>query len=365
MQQTQFKKDKMESVEAFLTLVRLGIGNYAGKLPQKVEWSAVQELATKQGLYAIVLDGIEKLPVEQRPPQEVLLEWIGEVLQGYEYQYDLYRRTIAELAGFYNSHGFKMMIVKGYACSLDWPNPNHRPVGDIDIWQFGRYKEADSVIAKEKGIVIEKGHHHHTIFNWRDFTIENHYDLLNIHQHKSNIELEKIVKKLAEDDSCSVDVYGEKVYLPSPNLHALFLLRHAMIHFASSNINFRQLLDWAFFVKSHGKEVDWKWLMEIIKEYGMLPMFNIFNAICVEDLGFNASIFPQVQFNPDLKDRVLKDIISPEYGAEEPQMIISKYWYKYRRWKGNRWKHELCFSDSLASAFWTGIWGHLFRPKSN
>ena len=354
----------METIEAFQTLVRLGIGKFASRLPQKVDWLAVRELAERQGLYAVVLDGIEKLPVASRPPQELLLEWIGEVLQGYEYQYDLYRQSIAELAGFYNSHGFKMMIVKGYACSLDWPKPEHRPCGDIDIWQFGRYKEADSAIAKEKGIEIDKGHHHHTIFNWGDFTVENHYDFLNVHQHRSNVELEKMIKEMAEDDSYSVEVLGEKVYLPSPNLHAIFLLRHAMTHFAASEINLRQLLDWAFFVEKHGKDVDWKWLMDVMDKYGMFPMFNIFNAICVEDLGFEASIFHQVQFNPSLKDRVLNDILSPKFSGEEPRMIISKNWFKYRRWKANQWKHELCFCDSLASAFWTGVWGHLLKPAS-
>lgn len=47
-----------------------------------------------------------------------MLEWIGEVLQGYEYRYELYKCVIAEMANFYNSHGYKMMVLKGYACSL-------------------------------------------------------------------------------------------------------------------------------------------------------------------------------------------------------------------------------------------------------
>lgn len=148
MLRTLFKRDKMKTKEAFLTLVRLGIGNPASKLTQRVDWPAIQELATKQGLYALVLDGVEKLPAEQRPPQELLLEWIGEVLQGYEYRYDAYKQAIAEMAGFYNLHGFKMMVLKGYACSLNWPKPNHRPCGDIDIWQFGEYQKADAMLRK-------------------------------------------------------------------------------------------------------------------------------------------------------------------------------------------------------------------------
>ena len=354
--------------EAFLALTRLGINHSAFFTPQTIDWKSIHDLAAKQGLSGVILDGIEELRKGSSnvilPEKRELTQWIGEVLQGYEYRFELYRRAIAEMAAFYNSHGFKMMVVKGYACSLDWPKPDHRPVGDIDIWLFGRYKEADAIMSKEKGIVIDKGHHHHTVFYWRDFLVENHYDFLNLYQHRSNIKLEKILKKLGEDDNHTVGIYGEKVYLPSPNLHAIFLLRHAMTHFAASEISIRQLLDWAFFVDQHGKEVDWQWLMDVMDEYGMLPLFNIFNAICVEDLGFEASIFPPVQFNLLLKERVLSDILTPEFSDVEPSVLIKRAIFKYRRWKMNQWKHKLCFSDSFLSAFLTGIWGHLTQPNS-
>ena len=349
--------------EALVALTRLGINHPTYLSNQEIDWQSVKDLAERQGLSAVVLEGIERLPEEQRPQKVFLLEWIGETLQSYEYRYELYCRAIAEMADFYNSHGFKMMVVKGYACSVDWPKPEHRPCGDIDIWLFGKYKEADAMMSKENGVEIDKGHHHHTVFYWRDFMVENHYDFLNIHQHRSNVKLEETVKKLAEDDSYSEEVMGEKVYLPSPNLHAIFLLRHAMTHFAASEISLRQLMDWAFFVEKHGKDVDWKWLLEVMKEYGMLPMFNIFNAICVEDLGFEANLFHQVQFSPIVKERVLNDILSPEFSGDEPSGLIRNSLFKYKRWKANQWKHELCFSESLWSAFWTGIWGHLTKPK--
>lgn len=364
MLRAQFKKDKMETKEAFLTLVRLGIGNPASKLTQRVNWPAIQELATNQGLYAIVLDGVEKLLAEQRPPQEFLLEWIGEVLQGYEYRYDAYRQTIAEMAGFYNSHGLKMMVLKGYACSLNWPKPNHRPCGDIDIWQFGKQKEADSTIAREKRIEVDNSHHHHSVFNWGEFTVENHYDFVNVYHHKSNTELEKIFKELGKDDTHCVKVNGADVYLPSPKLHTLFLLKHMMNDFTSFSVNLRQVLDWAFHIKEYGTEIDWNWILSVIDKYHMTDFFNTINAICVEELGFEASMFPHVQFNPNLKDKIFNDIINPKFTAEEPKHLFPRLIYKYRRWKGNIWKHEICYNESLYSAFWSGVKSHLLKPAS-
>lgn len=150
--------------KAFLTLVRLGIGHQAEVLSQAIDWQNQKELADEQGLSAVVLDGIERLPDQQRPPKVFLLEWKGETLQGYEYRYDQYCKAIAELAEFYNSHGFKMMVLKGYACSIDWPKPEHRPCGDIDIWLYGQQMEADAALMKEKGVEIDSSHHHHTVF---------------------------------------------------------------------------------------------------------------------------------------------------------------------------------------------------------
>lgn len=359
----------------FTNLVRLGISHSADALPENVDWDAVRTLAEKQGLYAVVLDGIEKLPVSARPPQEFLLEWIGEVLQGYEYQYEQYCKTIAKLAGFYNRHGYKMMVLKGYACSLDWPKPHHRPCGDIDVWLFGKQEESDSILAKEKDIEIDDSHEHHTIFQWRAFTVENHYDFIDIRHRASSPQLEAIFKELGSEANLNendisvgkkipcVELCGEKVYLPSTNLHALFLLRHAMEHFASTELTIRQLLDWAFFVEKHTKEIDWKWLQGILEEFGMTPAFNMFNGICVEDFGFNAEIFPIVQFDPFLKERVFNDILEPEFSGETPKFMIPRLFFKFHRWNANGWKNELCFKESMWSAFWSGVWGKILKPS--
>ena len=66
------------------------------------------------------------------------------------------------------------MVLKGYGLSLDWPIPNHRVVGDLDIYNFGKWKEADSFIAEQLGIKIDDGHEHHAVFNFNGVAVENH-----------------------------------------------------------------------------------------------------------------------------------------------------------------------------------------------
>lgn len=352
---------------SFLTLVRMGIG-HSCVLPDVVDWQAIKTLSDKQGLTAIIVDGIEKLPDTKRPPKELLLQWIGEVFQNYENRYKLYQRAIAELAGWYNAHGYKMMVLKGYACSIDWAKPEHRPCGDIDIWLFGKQKEADAALAAssnfhDPSFKIDSSHHHHTVFNWNGFSVENHYDFINVYRYESNKKYEALLKELGKDGTNSVILKDEKVYLPKPNLHTLFLLRHSMMDFVASALSLRQVLDWAFFVAKNTRKIDWKWILGVLKEYQMLEFFNILNAICVDNLGFQASIFPSVQFNPELKEKVLDDIIDPEFARDEPKAFLTRYFYKYKRWKGNAWKQSLCFKESRWDNFKNGIKAKLIKPN--
>lgn len=356
----------MKQNSVILSLIRYGLDKELSqgfKYNKDINWSEIEAFAKEQGLSGVVLDGIDKVPdVASSLPAVKKLEWIGNVLQNYEHRYAQYKQAIASLASFYNAHGFKMMVLKGYGCSLDWPKPNHRPCGDIDIWLFGEQVAADKVIKKEMGINVDTSHHHHTTFEWDGFFVENHYDFINTKDLKTSKSMEAIFKELGQDDSNCIEVNGEKVYLPSPDLHALFLIRHLALHFASVNINLRQLIDWAFFVEKHTKEINWTWLIETLEKYHMLDFYNCINAICVGDLGYSVKIFPNVQFDPSLKDRVVRDILEPKYVAEEPKGFVRRLHYKYVRWQGNAWKQNLCFGESRRAIFWRSLWAHIIKP---
>ena len=376
----------------FLQLVRLGIGHQAGALSAHPDWEAIYAQALKHALPAVLVDGVNevrgKMEEGRCVEKELMLQWIGEVLQGFEMPRKVYLQAVASLARFYNAHGYRMMVLKGYACSLNWPRPEHRPCGDIDIWLFGQQEEADLALEKETGIKVDTSHHHHTVFDWGGFMVENHYDFVNVHSYRSSRRMESLFKELGafeqknenenQNEKLSqkaqktlkgygfahqpVELQGERLWLPSPNLHALFLLRHLGAHFAAIDISLRQLLDWAFFAEKHSGEVDWEWLQGVLEEYGMSQFFHCVNAICVEDLGFAEEVFPKGDFDPLLKQRILMDILAPEYPREEPAGFIPKMAYKYRRWQGNAWKQRLVYDDNRFVSFWTGLGEHIFKP---
>jgi hypothetical protein len=70
--------EQIDLFNSFLHLIRLGIGVSKNiSLPEGVDWNTMEALATQQGLLPIMVDGIESLTDEKRPPKELLLQWIG------------------------------------------------------------------------------------------------------------------------------------------------------------------------------------------------------------------------------------------------------------------------------------------------
>lgn len=361
--------DKL-TIDSFFSIIRLGINHPVNLIPDAIDWPSMQDLASKHGLSAIVLDGVQKLMdnglLEGGRSMDVALKkkWIGSVIQNYEWKYEDYRNSIAQLAEFYNQHGYRMMVLKGYGLSLNYPIPQHRPCGDIDIWTFGQYREADRIISQTLLIPIDSAHHHHTTFSFNGYLVENHYDFVNVYYGHRNNSFEKVLKELAMDDSVKTEINGEIIYLPSANLNALFLLRHCMLHFASTEMSVRQIIDWGLFIENHTSEIDWPWFLRIIDEYHMMDFFHCLNTICMDDLGFDSSFFPGVEFdsNSTLKNRMLNDVLTPEFNEVIPTRVWQRILFKYRRWQANAWKQDLCYGDSRFKAFWSGVWGHLMKP---
>ena len=323
-----------------------------------IAWDVLLELADLQGVSAIIADAVENVGVQL--PRKAKIELAGRVLM-HEQQYQQHVEIMTQLAKLYAEAGFRMMILKGWGLSLDYPVPSHRPTGDLDIWLFGNQKEADKYLAS-KNISIDNGHHHHSVFYINDVMVENHYDFINIHVHRSNRNVETKLKELANEYSVET-INGVDVYLPTANFNSVFLLSHTASHFASTGMSLRNLLDWGFFMKKHGAEIDWEWYVPYVKQRGMWPFFTILNSICVNRLGFDSTIFHNYLDESTVSERVLRDVITPEIDIKEDGSLMRSLWVKPTRWWHNRWKHRLCYSDSLFSSFFYGLWAKILKPS--
>ena len=349
-----------------------------------VAWASLFTVSVKHNIGAIVWDDIQQVLQDANTlgegqfPKPLKLKW-GLHVQQVESGYARQRAVIAKLAKFFGEHGIKMMVLKGYGLSLNYPVPNHRPCGDVDIWLFEErvaadgamqrvvaQQRADELLKTELGIDIDNDHHHHTVFYIDGVMIENHYDFLNIHAHRSSRIIEERLKVLAQQDLEPIDVDGATIYLPSPDLHALFMLRHSASHFAAERIVIRHLLDWRYFVEKYSARIDWNGLECFARELNMHRFLHCLNAICIDRFSLPSVIVPEFERDAKLEARVWSEILQPEFTAEQPRnaSYLRSWNFMFRRWWTNRWKHRITYPEGLVETFFVQLWSHLLKPKS-
>ena len=344
-----------------LSLIEIAVrSSPADLIKEDLNWKKVIDFATRQGVQGVCFDALELLPAEHRPDIAILMDWFGQMVC-LERLYESNRKAIDALSCFYQQNGVMMMLLKGYGLSLYWPKRNHRPVGDMDIYLGSCWQEADKLINEKLGIRIDDGHEHHTCFTFQGVSVENHYDIVNTKVNESSRELEVLFKRIATFDK-PLKMEKGVIYLPSPTLNAIFLIRHLGQHFAGAEATLRQLLDWGFFMQHEHENVDWELVVSTLKKVGIYRFFQQINAICVDYLGFSESSFPQIEREATLERRIIEDILSPEFGKEKPKgNTLQVICFKTMRFFANRWKRELVYREGIWSQLWYGSIAHIRR----
>ena len=355
-------------------LIKIGLGKTVpDHLPRCDDWNALMELSYSQGVGGVVLAGLTKV-YDVMPKTisfskdwiqiNILLKWYG--LQNViEKKYAANKKTIVKLGLFFSDHQLPMMLLKGYGLSLNYPNPLFRPSGDIDIYMYGHREVSDKLVKSNLSVAIDNSHHHHTVFYYNSQPIENHYDFINIHSHKSNKAIEKHFKKLADEK------YGEQimknVYLPNPLLELEFTLRHAAGHFSSGEMLIRHILDWLLLVEKKNDKFNWDLFWNDVRWMGMKKFVCAIIKIGVDYLGFKKSIFhlpSDINIKEQLIDRIISDTLFPRHPRRPNDDGIVYVVWLIQRWWLNRWRHKLVYKDSLFSTFFSQLRSHLLKPAS-
>lgn len=350
-----------EIQEALDELVRYGLGlSGVCRIAADQNWQRLMQLSQLHGVAAIVLDGINrcfKNEINLNIDFQTKMEWIGLTNQ-MEQRYQIHERNIRELAGFFQKHGVKIMVLKGFGLSKNFPEPSHRPCGDMDIYLFGEQERADQLVHDELGIEVDKSHHHHTVFQFQGETVENHYDFLNVYVRPSNKRIETKLKQLTNVDT---NLDGNVIF-PSVAFNAIYLLRHCAAHFASTEMTMRQVLDWGLFMEKHNKEIKWDEYLPFLKKEGMYRFYNLMGLFCMKHLRFDASIFHGL-YSDDLFERFSNEIMDPEFKDKENGNLLWSLWVKPRRWWHNRWKNRLCYPENAWEEFTYGLWAKILKPS--
>lgn len=325
------------------------------------QWLELVKLAQQHNVMPLVCDGLAGLRKEL--PAKVFARVAGLTVVA-EDKYEARVNVIKTIASLMAENKIPLMVIKGYGVSLYYPQPNHRSFSDIDTYHFGQLEAADKVLKERLGVDIDVDVHHHTTCVYKGVLIENHYDFINVTQHRSCARYEKILKAEAAKETRLHRIEEQEIMLPSAMFNALFLMRHMALHYAAERVSVRHLCDWKQFVEAEGENVDWERVNEVYAEYNMKRFADAITALCIDHLGMKRDVVPGVERDAKLENRILNDILYAEFSEEKPEGFLRIVWWKTRRFFANRWKHKLVYNESWLWTFFQSSWAHLIKPKT-
>lgn len=351
--------------EAFLSLVRLGIGQTIVTMPNVEDWDALKALAEQQGLSAVVLDGIECLPIAQRPPQELLLEWIGETLQD-ESIYETQQKEAVRMAGLFKNNGIRTYVLKGTVVAECYPKPSHRPSVDMDCYLLPEKSDFDAWnlgndLIKTQGFEVAFDYYKNSTFYLGDLTVENHQYFTPFRGNERLAALEKWLQGQFKNGLSGSRIEETELWRPPVMVTALFLIEHAYSHFLHEGLTWRMILDWMLFGRKHKDEIDFTLLDEKIDEFGFRKFYESYSRLGQYLIGeFQTSRF---MFQDK---RMLEDVWAELDVHDTVRGIKGKLALVGNTWRA-RWKYKYFSEDSMSKALWIQVKGVLFEknPKLN
>lgn len=263
--------------EKFFELIQITVGTREGfsKVPTAKEWTAMLDMADKQSLTGVLLIGLEKLPNAQRPPQELLLEWIGIqqiVLSANKVQ----DAKSKELYEWFKENGYDSCIIKGQGVARLYPQPELRQAGDIDIWVCSHTDGTDNStlrdqvigMMRDKGIdvsVIDYVNCHAAFFD--DVEVEVHFRPTYFFYPFANRRLQKWIQ---ENKSIQMTSFDDTVSFCYPTIafNLVFSLIHIYRHVFSEGIGLRQLMDY-YYILNHSTENERQAAFDTLYSFGL------------------------------------------------------------------------------------------------
>lgn len=277
-----------ESQSFLLTLVRMALWGGNEPLPADLpDWREVLAVAKKQTLLGLVAEAVPMLPDRLQPdPQSKML--LHATAMRIMSSHALLNRKVADIKTRMDSFGIHTVLFKGQGTAMNYPNPQSRQCGDIDLY-VGEDNFARALELFDPG----------TMKAADDYRYMKHF---NINEDGVEIEVHRIAEILpgsARDrrfqrwtlDSLSsnsvrkVEIGGATVNLPPADFDVIYIMNHAWHHFMTGGIGLRQLCDWSMHIHRYGKSVDHKVLRENLNSFGLVRAWKILSCVAVRYLG--------------------------------------------------------------------------------
>lgn len=293
------------------------------------------QLAEEQSVIGLVLAGIEHSSV--KPPQGLLLQWIGQV-QILEQQNLAMNKFIAGLIEKLRRADVYTFLLKGQGIAQCYERPLWRCCGDVDLFlnedNYKRAKELLVPIASkvEREYVREK----HLGMTINSFVVELHGSLYSGLSSKIEKGLDEIKRAIFFEGKARSWMNGNtKVFLPNADEDVVYVFTHMLQHFFKEGLGLRQFCDWCRLLWTYHSKLDLGLLESRIQKMGLITEWKAFGAFAVEYLGMPSETMPM--YSPDKKwkrkaDKICAFIMEVgNMGHNRDMSYFEKYPYLIRK----------------------------------
>jgi hypothetical protein len=283
------------NTQAFLALLRGGLWEKDVRLSkfEPIDYPRVLSLAEEQSVVGIVAAGLEHV-VDNKPPKEVLLQFIGQTLQ-IEQRNAAMNSFIEELVDGMRKNDIYALLVKGQGVAQCYERPQWRSSGDIDfLFSKDNYcKAVDFFKARYSNNKNGGEYSKETAFYTDQWMIEVHGSLRTCLSSRVDKVIDLVQKDLFYGGNVRSWHNGKILtFLPEPTDDVFLVFTHYIKHFYKEGMSLRQVCDWCRLLWKYRDQIDSLVLEARIKNAGLLDEWRAFAAVAIEYLGMPVETMP-------------------------------------------------------------------------
>ena len=273
----------------FFALLRSGLWN---EVPERApfvggtDWEALHHLAFRQTVVPLVTDGLNRLPKELLPAEPERLDpFLGDLMATSNRN----RVLDAFIPKLFDAlAGIPVVLVKGQALAQDYPDPERRQPGDIDLLLLPSSYEAakEILLPKATTVLDEEKEIWHQGMRFRSVEVEIHGSISTLMSRKLDRKLAALLEEQFDGRPFpAVSIGGAEIPVPDADFNAVYIFVHFLQHYWSGGVGLRQLVDWMTFVTVHKRDIHPVVLEVRLKDLGLLRLWKVFTGFAQEYLG--------------------------------------------------------------------------------
>ena len=220
------------------------------------EWAELFAMAKKQSLAGICFTGVEKLPKEQSPGEDLIMDWMGEAVKVQRRNSKL-NEACKILCNEFDGKGYKTCILKGQSNRINYPKElaSRRTPGDVDIWLFPKDNLSSPVkqtmeLLENEDRIVSLAYLHAELKPLNTVAIEAHFRPTFLNEPIHNHRLQQWFAESKADCIMEREIAdGITIPMLKPVYNIIFQLVHIYRHLLDEGIGLRQLLDYYFLLR--------------------------------------------------------------------------------------------------------------------